>query len=168
MLLKKDIKFAALTSKNKKIINNLKETCMKKLLSLAVIALAIITMNACKSSDAPDKVAEKFLTHINKKEFTDAKKLATPESAASIDMLESFSKMGGDQAAKASKIENLKCKEDADKAACEYTENGEAKKLDLVKKDGKWLVEMKKESPDMSKTEPANDSTAVKTDTTKK
>jgi hypothetical protein len=137
---------------------------MKKLLSLVVIALAVITINACKSSDTPDKVAQKFLDHINKKEFTDAKKLATPESAASIDMLESFSKMGGDQA-KEAKVEGLKCKEDGDKAACDYTENGEAKKIDLVKKDGKWLVEMKKESPDM--TEPTTDSTAVSADTTK-
>jgi hypothetical protein len=138
---------------------------MKKLLTIAVIALAVITMNACKSSDTPDKVAEKFLNHINKKEFAEAKKIATPESAASIDMLESFAKMGGEQT-KEMKIENMKCKEDGDKAACDYTENGEAKKLDLVKKDGKWLVEMKKESPDMKTTEPT-DSTAV-TDTTKK
>jgi hypothetical protein len=128
---------------------------MKKLLTLAVIAVAVITMNACKSSDTPDKVAEKFLNHINKKEFAEAKKIATPESAASIDMLESFSKMGGDQA-KETKIESIKCKEDGDKAACDYTENGEAKKLDLVKKDGKWLVEMKKESPDLNPTEPVD------------
>ncbi|MFA4852895.1 MAG: hypothetical protein WC599_10285 [Bacteroidales bacterium] len=139
---------------------------MKKLLKLAVIALAVITMNACKSSDTPEKVAEKFLNHINKKEFAEAKKIATPESAASIDMLESFAKMGGEQT-KETKIENMKCKEDGDKAACDYTENGEAKKLDLIKKDGKWLVEMKKESPDMNTTEPITDSTAVG-DTTKK
>jgi hypothetical protein len=137
---------------------------MKKLLTLAVIAIAVITMNACKNADTPDKVAEKYLNHIAKKEFADAKKLATPESAASIDMLESFSKMGGDQA-KETKIENIKCKEDGDKAACDFTENGEAKKIDLVKKDGKWLVEMKKESPET--TEPTIDSTAVQ-DTTKK
>jgi hypothetical protein len=137
---------------------------MKNLLKFAVIALAVITMNACKSSDTPDKVAEKFLGHINKKEFADAKKLATTESAASIDMLESFSKMGGEQT-KEAKVENMKCKEDGDKATCDYTENGEAKKLDLVKKDGKWLVEMKKESPDMNATE--TDSTSTQ-DTTKK
>ena len=138
---------------------------MKKLLTLAVIALAVITMNACKSSDTPDKVAEKFLGHINKKEFAEAKKIATTEAAASIDMLESVSKMGGENT-KEAKIENMKCKEDGDKAVCDYTENGEAKKLDLVKKDGKWLVEMKKESPDA--TVPTTDSTAVQDTTTKK
>lgn len=134
---------------------------MKKLLTLAVVALAVITMNACKNSDTPDKVAEKFLGHINKKEFAEAKKLATPESAASIDMLESLGKMGGEQT-KDTKIENIKCKEDGDKAACDYSENGEAKKLDLIKKDGKWLVEMKKETPDM------NNNNATAPDTTKK
>ena len=140
---------------------------MKKLLTLAVVALAVITMNACKSTDAPDKVAEKFLGHINKKEFKDAKSLATPESAASIDMLESFSKMGGEQT-KESKTENMKCETKGDSATCNYTENGEAKKLQLVKKDGKWLVEMKKETPDMKNTttEPTGDTT--KKDTTKK
>ena len=138
---------------------------MKKLMTLAVIALAVITMNACKNADTPEKVADKFLKHINKKEFAEAKKLATKESEQSIDMLESFSKMGGEQS-KEAKIENLKCKEDGDKATCEYSENGEAKKLELVKKDGAWKVEMKKESPDMSTTEPVADST--KKDTIKK
>jgi hypothetical protein len=146
-------------------INNLitlNKIIMKKLLTLAVVALAVITMNACKSTDAPDKVAEKFLGHINKKEFAEAKKLATPESSASIDMLESFSKMGGEQT-KESKIENMKCDVKGDSSACNYTENGEAKKLMLVKKDGKWLVEMKKETPDLNK-----DATTMPTDTTKK
>ena len=138
---------------------------MKKVLFFAFIAIAVISMNTCKSSDTPDKVAEKFLNHISKKEFAEAKKLATPESATSIDMLESFSKMGGDQP-KETKIEDMKCTEDGDKAVCEYKEDGEEKKLDLVKKEGKWLVEMKKESPDMSTTEMVGDSTAVSQDST--
>ena len=60
----------------------------------------------------------------------------------------------------------MKCTEDGDKAVCEYKEDGEEKKLDLVKKEGKWLVEMKKESPDMSTTEMVGDSTAVSQDST--
>ncbi|NTW31710.1 MAG: hypothetical protein HGB12_03645 [Bacteroidetes bacterium] len=136
---------------------------MKKLFKLAIIAIAVISFNACKNSDTPDKVAEKFLNHLNKKEYAEAKKLATTESAASIDMVESFSKMGGDQTAKEVKIEGLKCKVEGEKAACDYTENGEGKKIDLVKKDGKWLVEMKKESPNMN-TEPSD---STKTDSIK-
>lgn len=139
---------------------------MKKLFKLAVIAIAVISFNACKSTDTPDKVAEKFLNHLNKKEFAEAKKIATTESAAMIDMQESFSKMGGEQT-KEAKIENMKCKEEGEKATCEYTKDGEAEKLDLVKKDGKWLVDMKKESPDMN-TEPATDSTATDSTATTK
>ena len=45
---------------------------------------------------------------------------------------------------------NFTCQIDGDKATCNYTENGEPKILTLVEKDGKWLVEMKKESPDMN------------------
>ena len=137
---------------------------MKKIFKLAVIAIAVISFNACKNSDTPDKVAEKFLNHLNKKEFAEAKKLATPESAAMIEMQESFSKMGGEQA-KEAKIENMKCKEEGDKATCDYTKDGEAEKIELVKKDGKWLVDMKKETPDTNATAPI-DSTAVQ-DTTK-
>lgn len=115
-----------------------------------------VSVQLTESDKTPptDQVATKFLECINKKEFTEAKKLATTESAAAIDMLESFSKMGGSEV-KETVIKDMKCKEDGDKAACNYTENGEAKKLDLVKKDNEWLVEMKKESPDM--TEPTNE-----------
>jgi len=148
---------------------------MKKLLTLAAIAIAVVAMNACKSSDSPEKVAEKFLNHINKKEFAEAKKLVTPESEATIDMWENFSKMGG-ETSKESKIENLKCKiseetvegKKIEKATCEYTDNGEPKELNLVKKDGKWLVEMKKETPDLNTTEMESDSTVVTQDTAQK
>jgi len=38
------------------------------------------------------------------------------------------------------------CTENDDKATCNFLEDGESKTLDLVKNDGKWLVELKKES----------------------
>jgi hypothetical protein len=115
---------------------------------LLVILVLMSTLNACKNLETPDKVASKFLDHISKKEFSEAKKLATSESATMIDMQESFSKMGG-VATKEAKIKNMMCKEEGEKATCDYTKDGEAEKLDLIKKDGKWLVDMKKESPDM-------------------
>lgn len=93
-----------------------------------------------------EKIAEDFLNHINKREYAEAKKLASPESTASIDMLESFSKMSGEQT-KISKVENIKCTQNKEIASCNYQENGEDKKLDLVKRNGKWLVDMKKETP---------------------
>jgi hypothetical protein len=120
---------------------------MKNLMKLALVAFVVVALNACKSSDTPDKVAEKFLTALNKGDTTEAKSLATVESESFIRFYGGMAQLGG--GAKDVKIEGMKCKEDGDKAKCDYTENSEAKQIDLVKKDGKWLVDMKKESPSL-------------------
>ncbi|HNW97542.1 MAG TPA: hypothetical protein PKK00_03905 [Bacteroidales bacterium] len=125
---------------------------MKNLMKLALVALVVVALNACKSSDTPDKVAEKFLSALNKGDTTEAKNLATEDSYAFIRFYGGMAQLGG--GAKEVKIENMKCTEDGDKAKCDYTENGEAKQIDLLKKDGKWMVNMKKESPNLDMTEP--------------
>jgi hypothetical protein len=129
-----------------KEINNLKNQIMKNLLKLAVVAIMIVAFNACGSkSDTPEAVAEKFLNHLNKKEYADAKKLGTEQTGQMIDMMESFGAAGGNAEKKDVKIENMKCTTTDDKSACTYTAEGKEEKIELVKKDGKWLVDMKKE-----------------------
>lgn len=123
---------------------------MKNLLKLSIIALLAISMNACKNTDTADKVAEKYLNAINKKEYSEARALATAESKEMIDMYENMSKMGG-ESAKESVIAGIKCTESGDTAAvCDFTKDGEAQTLKMVKKDGKWLVNEKKETPPMN------------------
>jgi hypothetical protein len=136
---------------------------MKNLLKLAVVAVIIFAINACGSkTDTPEAVAEKFLGHLNKKEYADAKKLGTEQTQQMIDMMESFGSVGGDQEKKDVKVENMKCTTDADKSSCTYTSEGKEEKIELVKKDGKWLVDMKKEGTgETPPTEPATDSTAT-------
>ena len=102
-----------------------------------------------ESNDPPEKVAEMFLNHMAKKEFVEAKKLATPTSAELIDMMDTLSKNNGKQS-KESIIEIQQCKIDGDKAVCNYKENGEPSQIALVKIDGKWLVDFKKETPDLN------------------
>jgi hypothetical protein len=137
---------------------------MKNLLKLAVVAIIVVAINACGSkTDTPEAVAEKFLGHLNKKEYSEAKKLGTEQTGQMIDMMESFGSAGGDQEKKDVKIENMKCTPTDDKAACTYTSDGKEEKIELVKKDGKWLVDMKKEGT--SDTPPADvpaDTTAAK------
>jgi hypothetical protein len=129
---------------------------MKKCTCFALMLMATAMLNSCGgSADKPEVVAEKFLNHLGKKEFAEAKKLATKESAAAIDMMESLTKTDASDT-KAKMIEKVSCKEDGDKASCSYNEDGDSKTLDLVKKDGKWLVEMKKES-NASKTDSKGD-----------
>ena len=134
---------------------------MKHLSKLAIALVVIFAMNACKNSDKPEQVAEKFLKHMEKKEYADAKKLATDESAAAIDQVASFDL--GVKATKEAKIEGMACKEEGEKANCTYKKDGADSKIDLVKKDGKWLVDFKKEAT--TPTEPID---STKTDTTAK
>ncbi|MCK9611474.1 MAG: hypothetical protein PHR81_02885 [Bacteroidales bacterium] len=135
---------------------------MKKVLSLVIAAIVVVAISSCGGKkDTPEAVAEKYLNHLNKKEFAEAKKLATEETGQMLDMMQSFSGVGGAQEVKEVKIENLKCETTEDKSACKYTADGKEETLDLVKKDGKWLVEQKKEGT--GEDIPVEDTTAVDT-----
>ena len=130
---------------------------MKKYVKFAVLAVAILAINACGGKkESPEAVAEKFLNHLNKKEYAEAKKLGTEQTGQMIDMMESFSSIGGAETKKEAKIESLKCETKDDKSACTYTSDGKEEKVDLVKKDGKWLVDMKKEGTGDQTTPPAD------------
>jgi hypothetical protein len=135
---------------------------MKNLLKLAVIAVIIVAFNACGSkTNSPEGVAEKWAGHFYKKEFAEAKKLSTEETQKNLDQFEQFSAQGGDQAKKDVKVENMKCVVTGENAACTYLADGKEEKIDLVQKDGKWLVNMSKEAMTGGTTtpEPPADST---------
>ena len=138
---------------------------MKNLFKLAVVALVAISMNACKNAETADKVAEKFLTSIEKKDFAAAKALATPESQAIFDM--KFSKDNA-KGGKEGVIAGIKCKETDTTATCDYTKDGDPNTLNLSKRGGKWMVDVKKETPSLSNPANLTDSSAtMKGDTTK-
>jgi hypothetical protein len=141
---------------------------MKNFLKLAVVAIIIVAFNACGSkTDTPEGVAEKFLNHMAKKEYAEAKKLGTEQTGQWVDMMESFGQIGGTEGEqKETKVENLKCDTKEDKSSCTYTTDGKEEKIDLIKKDGKWLVDMKKEGGENPPTDVPVDSTATGTDTT--
>lgn len=122
---------------------------MKHLSKLALLLIVSFAMLACGGSDDPGKVAEKFLTHLNKQEYEEAKKLGTESTVLTIGMIESMSGMaesfGGSAESEDIELEMGDCEVDGDKAKCTYTSNGEESTINLVKKDGDWLVDMKKE-----------------------
>lgn len=137
---------------------------MKKLFSLVMVAIVIVAISACGGKkNSPEAVAEKFLNHLNKKEYAECKKMGTENTKQMIDMMESFAGMNKKEEAKEVKIENLKCETTEDKAKCTYTAEGKDETIELVKQDGNWLVDMKKEgtgeNPPMD--EPVADSTAA-------
>ena len=138
---------------------------MKKLFSLVIVAIVIVAVSACGGKkNTPEAVAEKFLGHLNKKEYAEAKKLGTENTKQMLDMMESFSGMDKDKKAEVKdvKIENLKCETTDDKAKCTYTAEAKEQTIDLVKQDGNWLVDMKKEgNGENPPTTPPADSTAA-------
>lgn len=119
---------------------------MKNLFKLTVAFLAVVFLNSC-SSNSPEKVAEKFLNHLNKKEYAEAKKMATKESESWIDMMSSLGTGDTKDQKQPGKIEDLKCKTEADKSVCTYKQDGKDETLNLIKQGDKWLVDMKKENP---------------------
>lgn len=149
---------------------SIKTKKMKKVLSLVLVFVAVVSFNSCKKANSPEAVAEAYLTHIAKMEFDKAKELVTEDSKGTIDFL---AQMAGDEAKKAAEqkveIKDMKCDVKDDKAVCNCKvktgDKEEAESLNLVKVNDKWLVEQKKEQPaeQPAETEPVIDEAPVET-----
>lgn len=127
---------------------------MKTRFSLAIV-IALFAVACGGGSATPSQVAEKFLTHTNKMEFKEAKAYATKPTGEILDMIAGMAGMMGEQEApQGFKITNETI--DGDKATVTYrTEGKDADEtVNLVKEDGKWLVNMSKE--DMNKEDGAD------------
>jgi hypothetical protein len=138
---------------------------MKKVVSLLLVVVAIVAFNSCKKSDTPEAVAEKYLKAIGTQKFDDAKALVTEESKATVDFMAQMATMGGEEAKKAAatakvEVKDMKCETKGEAADCTCKVNDgkkeEETKLHLVKKDGKWLVEQKKEGGAPTEAAPAD------------
>lgn len=122
---------------------------MKNLLRFFVFTFIVIASNACdEPPEKPEKVAEQFLNHFYKKEFSEAKNFASIQSWSSIDMIERHSKQKKDTIKK-NHIENIKCDIVDDKATCVYYIEQKETKIDLKKIEGKWLVVIYDDFPEL-------------------
>ena len=108
----------------------------------ALALLAVVVLWACGGSTGPKEVGEKFLNAIGSGDYETAKKYATKDAQASLDMMASMA--GGEAKGEAAKIEVGDVKEEGDKATVSYKENGTDKTLDLVKEDGNWKANWSK------------------------
>ncbi|MFN4198846.1 MAG: lumazine-binding protein [Flavobacterium sp.] len=115
----------------------------KGLLIMSFLFVAV----SCNKEEGPEQVAEKFLSHINKAEFKEAKEFCDEKSAGFLDMMAGMVGDNKPTDEEAGKVEIIKSEVNDDKAKVTYKnskEEGE-KSLDLVKVDGKWLVTINKE-----------------------
>jgi major membrane immunogen (membrane-anchored lipoprotein) len=103
---------------------------------------------ACNKEDGPEQVAEKFLVHISKAEFKEAKEYCDEKSGGFLDMMAGMVGENKPTEEEAGTIEIIKSEINEDKAKVTYKNSNEEgeKTLDLVKVDDKWLVTIDKES----------------------
>jgi hypothetical protein len=122
---------------------------MKKVL-LFFVAAAFLTSCGVNKKD-PKAVTEAFVMAFANQEWDKAKEFATKESAEMIDGIKGMMAMAPkDEKAEKVKIKNIECKEDGDKCNCQVEYETGADKLgssyDLVKVDGNWFVDFKKDT----------------------
>jgi hypothetical protein len=118
---------------------------MKNLLILS--ALSVFALVACNKTEGPKEVATKFLTELNSANYDAASAYGTQATKDMLNMIKTFA--GDQKPEKAPTFTISDVKEEGDTATVTYrTEGTDADEtLDLVKADGKWLVDMKKEDP---------------------
>jgi len=124
---------------------------MRALIIISVILVAGVCFSACERALTPERVAEDFLNYLEKGEFDKAKKLGTENTHTLLETLKAFEDLGNQfgeaEEVEPRKIYDVECDVDGEKAVCIYMADDERGELDLLKKDDKWLVDMKKESP---------------------
>ena len=130
---------------------NFKNIAAKAFLILGFVSFAFFA--SCSNDNDPEAVAKKFLDHVNKGEFKEAKEYCDEQTASLIGMMES---MAGDKTKELKdadvKTEIVSSEVKEDKATVKYKSTGgksgnsAEQTLNLVKVDGKWKVTIDKEN----------------------
>ena len=122
---------------------------MKKLSSVLVALLvAAVAVVSCGKKQTPEQVAEKFVKHLAKLEFKEAKELATGDAEKWVSIFDSLmapqdkkeQKEANIKEQKEVNIKDMKCEVTGDSATCTFKLDGIDGKLFMKKVDGKWKV----------------------------
>jgi hypothetical protein len=113
------------------------------------VCLLVLLFSSC-SKDGPKDVAQKFLSAFARMDFDEAKKYATPATGKLFDMLSAASDLTPDSVKKRmeSSFEIVKEYKRSDTLAIVlyHIKNSDTDQtLNVVKRDGKWLVNVSKE-----------------------
>jgi hypothetical protein len=130
---------------------NFKNIANKTFFLLAFVSFSFLA--SCSNDGNPEAVAEKFLNHVNKGEFKEAKEYCDEQTAQLIGMMESMVAGKEDEMKKLdAKVEIISSEVKDDKATVKYKTTstkepvGKEQSLQLVKVDGKWKVTIDKEN----------------------
>lgn len=122
---------------------------MKKVSIVIITIFSLFLFSSC-APKKPQDVAEAFANAFHHMEFNKAKSFATAASAKQLDMIKQIALgVPNEEKEKAKKIIIVmgQGKESGDKATYYYTPSDTEipQKINLVKQNGKWLVEWNKE-----------------------
>lgn len=130
---------------------NFKNIANKTFMLLAFVSFGFLA--SCSNDSNPEAVAEKFLNHVNKGEFAEAKEYCDEQTAQLIGMMESMVAGKKDEMKKLdAKVEIISSEVKDDKATVKYKTTSAKEPtaaeqtLQLVKVDGKWKVTIDKEN----------------------
>jgi hypothetical protein len=133
----------------------------------SILFSVILIFTACSGGDSPKAVAEKYLNAIGSYDFDAAKKYGTEDTGKLLDMMSGFAKMVPDSTKDDIRFTILDERIDGEKAVVIYKEEGEDAEvsLSLLRVDGKWKVNMTKESINEAESGNAMEIGATQTDT---
>jgi len=118
-----------------------------------VFVIILIVTASCRffgieKKNTPEYVTKQFLTHFQKLEFDEAAVYGTENTRMMLRLFKSLSNMVPEETKNQNDFSDAvikKCTVDGNTAICSYTANGKEETIDLIKQDGKWLVDLKKE-----------------------
>ena len=122
-----------------------------KILFVIQILVILLFTSSCyvlKKATPPDKVAAQFFHYFNNYEYGKAKELGTEKTQKTISFVEKIQTLGGADKIimKDNKTDLLKTETKGKEAVLTYrTFSGGEQKVYLVKKKGKWLVDLRKD-----------------------
>jgi hypothetical protein len=106
-----------------------------------------------KKSIPPDKVATDFFNYFNNFEYEKAKELGTEKTQKTVSFVEKLQTLGGGNKVilKDNKTELIKTEIKGKEAVLTYkTVSGGEQKVYLVKKKGRWLVDLRKDKASLT------------------
>lgn len=125
---------------------------MKKLLIVILLIATLMAIAACNSkAKHPETTANAFLTAMEKKDFENAKNLATPESEGMLELIGSFMSSMNEEEMGTFEHKILETVVEGDSARVSYEmwttqspDQRELQEIKLIKSDGKWKVSLEK------------------------
>jgi hypothetical protein len=119
---------------------------MKRIDIFWLVVLFGTVLHSCKSEEDPETVTRKFANHFAAAEYQQATQYGTESTIQLLEMMESLASVGfylpEEEDIVTITEDDITCQINGESAICSYLEYGEQIDLNLVKREGKWLIDI--------------------------